>query len=83
MKLKTKQARIEENIYMAASFLSMMESKLAPGFRFHPRDEELITDYLAKRISGTGASDDFNSLGMMEDVDLNKVEPWDLPGTAN
>lgn len=58
----------------------MMESKLAPGFRFHPRDEELINDYLAKKIAGTTTGDDFNSLGMMEDVDLNKIEPWDLPG---
>lgn len=50
---------------------------MPPGFRFHPRDEELIIDYLAKRIFGETAA-----CPMMVDVDLNKVEPWDLPGEA-
>lgn len=54
----------------------MTEAKLPPGFRFHPRDEELINEYLAKKLSG-----EFDSCPMMEDVDLNKVEPWELPGT--
>lgn len=62
----------------ATSFLTMTEAKLPPGFRFHPRDEELINEYLAKKLSG-----EFHSCPMMEDVDLNKVEPWELPGTLN
>ncbi|XP_071702237.1 protein CUP-SHAPED COTYLEDON 2 [Rutidosis leptorrhynchoides] len=50
---------------------------LPPGFRFHPTDEELITCYLINKIqdsSFTGRA--------ITDVDLNKCEPWDLPGKA-
>ncbi|XP_078428750.1 NAC domain-containing protein 21/22-like [Wolffia australiana] len=61
------------------SFLCMMEAKLPPGFRFHPRDEELICDYLARRIAGAGHGD---GVPLMVDVDLNKCEPWDLPEAA-
>lgn len=51
------------------------EETLPPGFRFHPTDEELITYYLVNKIS------DANFTGRaVADVDLNKCEPWDLPG---
>ncbi|KAJ3676625.1 hypothetical protein LUZ60_004037 [Juncus effusus] len=50
---------------------------LPPGFRFHPTDEEIITNYLSqKAIDRT-----FNAIAMGE-VDLNKCEPWDLPNKA-
>lgn len=52
-----------------------MEEKLPPGFRFHPTDEELITFYLTPKISDGS----FTSKAIV-DVDLNKSEPWDLPG---
>lgn len=63
--------------------LSLMEAKLPPGFRFHPRDEELVCDYLAKKVSASnlGAYSSFHAAPMMIEVDLNKIEPWDLPGT--
>ncbi|CAL9056650.1 unnamed protein product [Musa banksii] len=48
--------------------------ELPPGFRFQPTDEELITHYLAKKV--TDAS--FHAVAIGE-VDLNKYEPWDLP----
>lgn len=51
------------------------EEMLPPGFRFHPTDEELITFYLINKISDaqfTGRA--------IADVDLNKCEPWELPG---
>ncbi|XP_039126807.1 NAC domain-containing protein 21/22 [Dioscorea cayenensis subsp. rotundata] len=64
------------------SFLSMMESKLPPGFRFHPRDEELVCDYLAKKIATETQDGGFHSCPMMIDIDLNKCEPWDLPDMA-
>ncbi|XP_077242262.1 NAC domain-containing protein 92-like [Tasmannia lanceolata] len=55
-----------------------MEENLPPGFRFHPTDEELITYYLTRRVS------DFNFVARaITDVDLNKCEPWDLPGKAS
>ncbi|KAL6840011.1 hypothetical protein ACP4OV_029821 [Aristida adscensionis] len=62
------------------SFLSMVEAELPPGFRFHPRDDELICDYLAPKLGGrVGFS---GHCPPMVDVDLNQVEPWDLPAAA-
>lgn len=51
--------------------------ELPPGFRFHPTDEELITHYLSKKV----VDSNFSAIAM-GDVDLNKVEPWDLPWKA-
>ena len=47
-----------------------------PGFRFHPTDEELLHYYLKKKIS-------YHKFEMevIREVDLNKLEPWDLQGT--
>ncbi|XP_050219230.1 protein BEARSKIN2 [Mercurialis annua] len=44
-----------------------------PGFRFHPTDEELLHYYLKKKIS-------FQKFDMevVREVDLNKMEPWEL-----
>ncbi|MCE2054995.1 hypothetical protein HAX54_041761 [Datura stramonium] len=50
---------------------------LPPGFRFHPTDEELITYYLVNKINDASFSG-----RAIADVDLNKSEPWDLPGKA-
>ncbi|KAH7658506.1 NAC domain-containing protein [Dioscorea alata] len=55
-----------------------MEATLPPGFRFHPTDEELITYYLTHKVTDFG----FIARAIAE-VDLNKCEPWDLPGKAN
>ncbi|XP_020686768.2 protein CUP-SHAPED COTYLEDON 2 [Dendrobium catenatum] len=55
-----------------------MEEGLPPGFRFHPSDEELLTYYLTRKVSGF----EFVSKAI-SDVDLNKCEPWDLPGKAS
>jgi hypothetical protein len=66
------------------SSLSTMEARLPPGFRFHPRDDELVLDYLAKKLLHGGASGgsvvSIYGCPTMVDVDLNKCEPWDLPG---
>ncbi|XP_058228042.1 NAC domain-containing protein 100 [Rhododendron vialii] len=51
--------------------------ELPPGFRFHPTDEELITYYLSKRVLDR----EFSARAIGE-VDLNKVEPWELPHKA-
>ncbi|CAB4281029.1 unnamed protein product [Prunus armeniaca] len=50
---------------------------LPPGFRFHPTDEELISHYLHKKVIYISFS--CKAIG---EVDLNKSEPWDLPGKA-
>ncbi|KAH0744898.1 hypothetical protein KY290_032891 [Solanum tuberosum] len=50
---------------------------LPPGFRFHPTDEELITYYLLKKVLDCN----FTARAIAE-VDLNKCEPWELPGKA-
>ncbi|KAA8523470.1 hypothetical protein F0562_009893 [Nyssa sinensis] len=57
------------------SNLNMVEAKLPPGFRFHPRDEELICDYLMKKVTCCQCP-------LIMEVDLNKCEPWDIPETA-
>jgi len=46
-----------------------------PGFRFHPTDEELLHYYLKKKVS-------FQKFDMevIREVDLNKMEPWELQG---
>jgi hypothetical protein len=58
----------------------MMEARLPPGFRFHPRDDELVLDYLSRKLSGGGGGA-YGGIAMV-DVDLNKREPWELPGTC-
>ena len=49
--------------------------ELPPGFRFHPTDEEIITHYLTHKA----LNNRFTS-GVIGEVDLNKCEPWHLPG---
>lgn len=51
------------------------EPWLPPGFRFHPTDEELVTYYLTKKVV-----DSSFRVHAIAEVDLNKCEPWDLPG---
>lgn len=58
----------------------MVESKLPPGFRFHPRDEELICDYLMKKVDQQ--SEYQQQYPLLIEVDLNKSEPWEIPEVA-
>ncbi|KAF3322541.1 NAC domain-containing protein 21/22 [Carex littledalei] len=61
----------------------MVEAKLPPGFRFHPRDDELVLDYLFNKAGGNSSSvNNFYGFPTLVDVDLNRVEPWDLPVEA-
>ncbi|KAB2063444.1 hypothetical protein ES319_A10G216500v1 [Gossypium barbadense] len=50
---------------------------LAPGFRFHPTDEELVSYYLKRKVSNKPVR--FNA---MAEVDIYKHEPWDLSDKA-
>ena len=52
------------------------QSQVPPGFRFHPTEEELLQYYLRKKVSF-----DKIDLDVIRDVDLNKLEPWDIQGT--
>ncbi|KAH7840076.1 hypothetical protein Vadar_012333 [Vaccinium darrowii] len=49
------------------------QSRVPPGFRFHPTEEELLHYYLTKKV----ASEKID-LDVIRDVDLNKLEPWDI-----
>ncbi|KAF8408760.1 hypothetical protein HHK36_004828 [Tetracentron sinense] len=64
------------------SFLSTVEATLPPGFRFHPRDEELICDYLMTKESNISGRGSYQQSPLLIEVDLNKCEPWDLPEMA-
>lgn len=57
------------------------EQGLPPGFRFHPTDEELIAFYLTPKVFR--GSSFFTTTGLIHiaEVDLNRCEPWELPGT--
>ncbi|XP_010484822.1 PREDICTED: NAC domain-containing protein 13-like [Camelina sativa] len=48
-------------------------TSLAPGFRFHPTDEELVSYYLKRKVLGKPVR--FDAIG---EVDIYKHEPWDL-----
>ncbi|XP_029120187.1 NAC domain-containing protein 7 [Elaeis guineensis] len=48
-------------------------SHVPPGFRFHPTDEELVDYYLRKKVASRRIE-----LDVIKDVDLYKIEPWDL-----
>jgi hypothetical protein len=50
---------------------------LAPGFRFHPTDDELVTYYLKRKIQNKPIRVD--AIG---EIDLYKIEPWDLPSKS-
>ncbi|MBA0808883.1 hypothetical protein Gohar_024586 [Gossypium harknessii] len=46
---------------------------LAPGFRFHPTDEELVSYYLKRKVTNKPARFD-----AIAEVDIYKHEPWNL-----
>ncbi|XP_022939655.1 NAC domain-containing protein 78-like isoform X1 [Cucurbita moschata] len=52
-------------------------TSLAPGFRFHPTDEEIVGYYLRRKVSGKPIRFDPVSV-----TDIYKSEPWDLPGKS-
>ncbi|KAL9236548.1 hypothetical protein vseg_011202 [Gypsophila vaccaria] len=52
-------------------------TSLAPGFRFHPTDEELVWYYLRRKVSGKAFRVD-----AISEIDIYKVEPTDLPGLS-
>ncbi|KAI4371894.1 hypothetical protein MLD38_010190 [Melastoma candidum] len=49
------------------------QSQVPPGFRFHPTEEELLHYYLRKKVACEKID-----LDVIREVDLNKLEPWDI-----
>lgn len=54
------------------------DALLAPGFRFHPTDEEIVSYYLKRKICGIPLR--FDSIS---EIDIYRFEPWDLPSKPN
>ncbi|XP_027335856.1 NAC domain-containing protein 82-like isoform X2 [Abrus precatorius] len=52
----------------------MAETKLIPGFRFHPTDVELVEYFLKRKVLGKKFPFD-----IIAELDLYKYAPWDLP----
>lgn len=56
----------------------LAQLSLPPGFRFYPTDEELLVQYLCRKVAGHHFS-----LQVIGDIDLYKFDPWDLPSKQN
>ena len=52
----------------------LSQLSLPPGFRFYPTDEELLVQYLCRKVAGHGFS-----LEIIGEIDLYKFDPWILP----
>ncbi|XP_061363812.1 NAC domain containing protein 50-like [Gastrolobium bilobum] len=52
---------------------SAAPTSLAPGFRFHPTDEELVIYYLKRKVCGKNFRFD-----AISEVDIYRSEPWEL-----
>ncbi|XAR72150.1 hypothetical protein NMG60_11018689 [Bertholletia excelsa] len=50
-------------------------TSLAPGFRFHPTDEELVQYYLKRKACGKPFR-----FEAVSEIDVYKSEPWELAG---
>lgn len=49
--------------------------RLPPGFRFHPTDEELVVQYLRRKVLSLPLP-----ASVIPEGDVCKSNPWDLPG---
>ncbi|KAL4348423.1 hypothetical protein GQ457_17G005610 [Hibiscus cannabinus] len=49
--------------------------RLPPGFRFHPTDEELVVQYLRRKVLAWPLP-----ASIIPEVDVCRADPWDLPG---
>ncbi|KAJ8429319.1 hypothetical protein Cgig2_025075 [Carnegiea gigantea] len=55
----------------------LAQLSLPPGFRFYPTDEELLVQYLCRKVAGHHFS-----LQLIVEIDLYKFDPWVLPSKA-
>ncbi|KAM7483722.1 hypothetical protein LguiB_008305 [Lonicera macranthoides] len=57
-----------------SSLCSQQHPNLPPGFRFHPTNEELVVQYLKKKVASTPLP-----VTIIAEIDLYKFNPWELP----
>ncbi|KAJ7571548.1 hypothetical protein O6H91_01G166300 [Diphasiastrum complanatum] len=62
----------------AGTKMGSVDTNLPPGFRFHPTDEELVRFFLMHKIMKSNHS----WVRVIPEVDLQRCEPWDLPGVG-
>ncbi|XP_076909335.1 NAC domain-containing protein 83-like [Bidens hawaiensis] len=55
-----------------------MNLRLPPGFRFHPTDEELVVQYLKRKLQSCPLP-----ASIIPEADVCKSDPWDLPGHSH
>ncbi|XP_040986433.1 NAC domain-containing protein JA2L-like [Juglans microcarpa x Juglans regia] len=55
----------------------LSQLSLPPGFRFYPTDEELLVQYLCRKVAGHHFD-----LQIIAEIDLYKFDPWVLPSKA-
>ncbi|KAL4334552.1 hypothetical protein GQ457_07G014340 [Hibiscus cannabinus] len=55
----------------------LAQLSLPPGFRFYPTDEELLVQYLCRKVAGHHFP-----LQIIGEIDLYKFDPWVLPSKA-
>lgn len=51
--------------------------RLPHGFRFHPTDEELVVQYLRRKVHSSPLP-----ASIIPEVDVFKSDPWNLPGIS-
>ncbi|EOA22025.1 hypothetical protein CARUB_v10002548mg [Capsella rubella] len=52
--------------------------RLPPGFRFHPTDEELVVQYLKRKVCSSPLP-----ASIIPEFDVCRADPWDLPGNLD
>ncbi|XP_076908185.1 NAC domain-containing protein 83-like [Bidens hawaiensis] len=57
------------------NFVKNAVLRLPPGFRFHPTDEELVVQYLKRKVQSLTLP-----ASIIPEVDVCKSDPWELPG---
>lgn len=57
------------------SFVKNGVLRLPPGFRFRPTDEELVVQYLKRKVLSFPLP-----ASIIPELEIHKSDPWDLPG---
>ncbi|KAI3931353.1 hypothetical protein MKX01_040270 [Papaver californicum] len=59
------------------NFLKNGVIRLPPGFRFHPTDEELVVQYLKRKVFACPLP-----ASIIPELNVCKLDPWNLPGDS-